>query len=148
MLCSKARCTVTLESVDTDSSCSKQTNHANDGKDDCCCGVANQGLTYVEHKSKSRGYSGYMCLYKKRAKPSSNKNRATARSEAKPPKSEDKRNERQSHTRGANARATRRSLGKDRETRSKSQTKADEERGGENNEHEQASKEHSIQSRC
>ena len=73
VLCSKARCTVTLESVDTDSSCSKQTNHADDGKNDCCCVVVNQGLTYVEHKIKSRGYSGDMCLYKKGRSPQATK---------------------------------------------------------------------------
>ena len=56
-----------------------------------------------------------MCV--QRAEPSNNKHGATATREPKPPKGEDERNERQSHTRSADARATRGSLGKDRATR-------------------------------
>ncbi len=75
-----------------------------------------------------------------RAKPSGNEHRATARREAQPPESEDERNERQRNPRGADARATRGRLGKDRATGSESQTKANEERGGENSEHEKRAK--------
>ena len=75
-----------------------------------------------------------------RAKPSGNEHRATARREAQPPKGEDERNERQRNPRGADARATRGSLGKDRGTGSESETEANEERGAENSEHDKRAK--------
>ncbi len=81
-----------------------------------------------------------MCV--QRAKPSNNKHGATARGKPQPPERKDERKQRESHARGANARATRGRLGKDRATRSESETKANEERGAENSEHDKASKEH------
>jgi len=77
-----------------------------------------------------------------RAKPSNNKHRATARRKAQPPEGKDERKQRQSHARSAEARATRGSLTEDGATRSESQTKANEKRGGENSEHDRTSKEH------
>ena len=77
-----------------------------------------------------------------RAKPSKNEHRATARSKTQPPKGEDERKQRQSHARSADARGTRGSLTEDGATRSESQAKANEERGGENSEHDRTSKEH------
>ena len=49
-----------------------------------------------------------------KAEPSGDKDRATARSKAKPPEGKDERHERQSHARSANTRATRGSFRENR----------------------------------
>jgi hypothetical protein len=55
-------------------------------------------------------------MHVQRAEPSGDKHRAPARSKAKPPEGKDKRNERQSHTRSTNTRATRGSFRENRKT--------------------------------
>ena len=81
-------------------------------------------------------------MFIERAKPSGSEHRATARDKTQPPERKDEREERQRNPTGTDARATRGSLTEDGAARSESQAKANEERGGENSEHDRTSKEH------